>query len=310
MQNEYQESILEFEESISEYQENRSESESEDKEKYHYFRKSPQKHSSFLFLYIFWGIFTLLIILILKINSSYLYCFHIIKENDTLISISKKYYGTSYAYEKIFAANVSILKNKDTLPVGKVIRIPLPKITSKYVYIPHKVVVGDTIDTLSQRYYGSSNNVSKIIVANLNILKKTAKLPIGKIIRIPMLKLSSDYLYLPHRIVKNDSIQRISLRYFGNIEQEINILVANSKKIKNIDSLPIGSIIRIPILKKNDYHYEPYKVMPNDTILKISEKYYKTPNEWAKIFVVNFQQLKKQKSLIAGQILYIPIAKK
>lgn len=291
-----------------EYQENISESELQ--EKYRYFIKPPKKRSSFLFLYIFFGIFIFLIIFGLQINSSYLYCFHIIKENDTIISISKKYYGTSSAYEKIFAANVSILKNnKNKLPVGKIIRIPLSKLSSNYVYIPHKVLAGDTIETLSQRYYGSINNLSKIIIANLNILKKTNQLPIGKTIRIPMLRLSPDYLYIIHKVVKNDSIQNISQRYFGNTEKTIEILVANSEKITNIDLLPIGHKIRIPILKKNDYHYERYRVMPNDTFFKISEKYYKTPNEWAKIFVVNFQQLNKNK-LVAGEILNIPIPKK
>ena len=294
MQNEDQENIFE----------------SESQEKYRYFRKPLKKRSSFLFLYIFFGIFIFLIICGLQINSSYLYCFHRIAKNDTLISISKKYYGTSHSYEKIFAANVSILKNKDKLPVGKMIRIPLPKLSSNYVCIPHNVLAEDTIETLAQRYYGSINNVSKIFVANLDILKNADNLPIGKMIRIPMLKLSSDYLYLPHKIAKNDSIKNISQKYFGNTEQEIEILVANSEKIKNINILPIGKIIRIPILKKNDYNYERYKIMPNDTFITISEKYYKTPNAWAKIFVVNLKKLKNKNKLVTGEILNIPIPKK
>lgn len=50
--------------------------------------------------------------------------FHIITNDDTLSSISEKYYGTSRNWRKIFEANRESLIDPDVLPIGTKILIP------------------------------------------------------------------------------------------------------------------------------------------------------------------------------------------
>jgi len=49
-----------------------------------------------------------------------------IQPGDTLSTISKKHYGTSKYYKKIFRANLSVIKQISRLPVGRKILIPKP----------------------------------------------------------------------------------------------------------------------------------------------------------------------------------------
>jgi tetratricopeptide (TPR) repeat protein len=52
--------------------------------------------------------------------------YYTIQPGDTLSTISKKHYGTSKYYKKIFRANLSVIKQISRLPVGKKILIPKP----------------------------------------------------------------------------------------------------------------------------------------------------------------------------------------
>ncbi len=50
---------------------------------------------------------------------------YVIESGDTLGKISKKYYGKSSAYMRIFEANKEVIKDPDKIYVGQTIRIPL-----------------------------------------------------------------------------------------------------------------------------------------------------------------------------------------
>ena len=49
---------------------------------------------------------------------------HIVQKGDTLQSLALRYYGTRSAWEKIFAANRTILSSKDHLKIGQQLVIP------------------------------------------------------------------------------------------------------------------------------------------------------------------------------------------
>ena len=49
---------------------------------------------------------------------------HVIALGDTLSKISKKYYGTADRWTEILAANRDVLKNENSLVVGRTIKIP------------------------------------------------------------------------------------------------------------------------------------------------------------------------------------------
>ncbi len=50
--------------------------------------------------------------------------FHTVQKGDTLSGISKKYYGSSKEYMKIFKANQPMLDNPEKIYPGQVLRIP------------------------------------------------------------------------------------------------------------------------------------------------------------------------------------------
>ncbi|MEM7610179.1 MAG: LysM peptidoglycan-binding domain-containing protein [Pseudomonadota bacterium] len=50
---------------------------------------------------------------------------YVIESGDTLGKISKKYYGKSSAYMRIFEANREVIQDPDKIFVGQTIRIPL-----------------------------------------------------------------------------------------------------------------------------------------------------------------------------------------
>lgn len=50
--------------------------------------------------------------------------FHVVRKGDTLSSISQKYYGSTKKVDKIFEANRSILKSKNSLKIGMKLAIP------------------------------------------------------------------------------------------------------------------------------------------------------------------------------------------
>jgi nucleoid-associated protein YgaU len=49
---------------------------------------------------------------------------HVVVAGDTLMKISKQYYGTSTRWTEIFVANPDVLKDEKSLVVGKTLRIP------------------------------------------------------------------------------------------------------------------------------------------------------------------------------------------
>jgi tetratricopeptide (TPR) repeat protein len=49
---------------------------------------------------------------------------HVVQKGDTLQSLALRYYGTRAAWEKIYAANRTILPSKDQLKIGQELTIP------------------------------------------------------------------------------------------------------------------------------------------------------------------------------------------
>ncbi|MDB6168739.1 MAG: Peptidoglycan-binding LysM [Verrucomicrobia bacterium] len=49
---------------------------------------------------------------------------HVVASGDTLMKISKKYYGTPDRWTEIFVANPDVLKDERSLVIGKTLRIP------------------------------------------------------------------------------------------------------------------------------------------------------------------------------------------
>ena len=50
--------------------------------------------------------------------------FYVVVAGDTLWRIAQKYYGTGFAWDKIYAANKGVIKNPKMIYVGQVLLIP------------------------------------------------------------------------------------------------------------------------------------------------------------------------------------------
>ena len=60
----------------------------------------------------------------IKVEDSSAYHYHTVVSGDNLSKISKKYYGKSSQYMKIFNANTDQLKNPDVIQPGQKLTIP------------------------------------------------------------------------------------------------------------------------------------------------------------------------------------------
>ena len=150
-------------------------------------------------------------------------------------------------------------------------------------YIEYKVVKGDTLYAISNRY-----NVSVDSIKNLNGLTSNI-LSIGQVLKIPTSNIND---YIEYKVVKGDTLYAISNRY--------NVSVDSIKNLNGLTSniLSIGQVLKIPTSNINDYI--EYKVVKGDTLYAISNRYN-----------VSVDSIKKLNGLTSnilsiGQVLKIP----
>ena len=128
-----------------------------------------------------------------------------VRKGDTLASISKRFYGNPMEFKRIVRANRNIKRASSHLHIGQKIIVPIikseetkskiakkkivkPKVVKKKV-AKKKIIIrvkkGDTLESISKRFYGSSLKYQKIINANHKIRNKHTRLHIGQKIYIP-----------------------------------------------------------------------------------------------------------------------------
>lgn len=115
-----------------------------------------------------------------------------VKKGDTLASIATKYYGDHLEYKRIIRANRSIKNAKSSLSIGQKIIIPaMGKSTTtntKKKSTPlrtYTVKSGNTLASISKKFYGSTDQIQKIVKANASIKTTKSTLRIGQKINIP-----------------------------------------------------------------------------------------------------------------------------
>jgi len=143
---------------------------------------------------------------------------HVVAKGDNLGTISQKYYGTARKVDKIVAANPGV--NPNALRIGATLKIPvesapaapptmirtpagptapptisaetrlaLEEVRRRVDALPargtHIVVQGDTLSSISNKYYGTPAKAKVIEAANPGVNPNA--LPIGKVLKIPSL---------------------------------------------------------------------------------------------------------------------------
>jgi len=119
---------------------------------------------------------------------------HVIAAGETLSDISLKYYGTITRWEDIVSANPGV--DPSRLRIGRELKIPPRPVKKpaavKTVSTPrpgtlhHTVAEGDSLSSISFRYYGKEHKWDRIFDANTKQLDGNPdRLKVGMVLVVP-----------------------------------------------------------------------------------------------------------------------------
>ena len=128
-----------------------------------------------------------------------------------------------------------------------------------------------------------------------------------------------------HKVIPNDSLFKISRKYYGDEAKWHKIYEANKDNMSGPNALYIGQELLIPeitLAKKLTLSMEtPFKekqdiemsirttkhtVVSGDTLYHLARKYYDDSTMWYKIYEANEDTIEDKSLLVKGQILIIP----
>jgi nucleoid-associated protein YgaU len=128
-----------------------------------------------------------------------------------------------------------------------------------------------------------------------------------------------------HKVKQNDSLFKISRKYYGDEAKWHKIYEVNRDNMSGPNALYIGQELLIPeitlakkvplsieapIMKKQDNEVPikttEHTVVSGDTLYHLARKYYDDSTMWKIIYEANEDTIVNESSLIEGQILIIP----
>lgn len=219
---------------------------------------------------------------------------HKVELNDNLFSLAKRYYGDPKEWIQIYNANVDVIYDRNSLPVGNELIIPNVKIldakkeekiastqplktitepsSEKQTYgKKHKVKAGDSLYALSRSYYGNTKDWKLIYNANKDILGSSNVLIVGQELTIPETGLLAG---------KKEEADQYLLR-------------------SQIDNSKILSIAQ-------KMGYETYTIKKGDTLYSIAKLHYNDGSKWKQIYDANRNVLTSSSFVPAGKTIVIP----
>ncbi|MGR3176625.1 MAG: LysM peptidoglycan-binding domain-containing protein [Candidatus Anammoxibacter sp.] len=219
---------------------------------------------------------------------------HKVELNDNLFSLAKRYYGDPKKWIQIYNANIDVIYDRNSLPIGDELIIPDVEIlnvqepteiavaenTSATVKFTtgktvngknHTVKAGDTLYVLSKSYYGDSKHWKLIFNANKDLLGNKNSLIIGQRLQIPKI---------------------------GDLA--VNNVLSTSYKLRS-QTLNSNAYNAIPETK-----LKTYTIKKGDTLYKIAKLHYNDGNKWRKIYDANTNVLTNSKFIPTGTTVIIP----
>ena len=212
---------------------------------------------------------------------------YIVKENDNLYDIAKKYNTT-----------VSVLKalnnlQSNILQIGQELKLPTTasELASPSDYLIYTIKPGDTLYNIAKNY-----NITLEELINFNEQDSTL-LKIGEQLLIPIAdndnEMENENNNLIYVVKPGDTLYNIAKRYNTNVD-----LLKSLNKL-NSNLLKIGETLIIP----ETYNYQTYVVKDNDTLESIAD-----------FFDIDIADIKKINNMetddiLVGQILLIPKTK-
>lgn len=176
------------------------------------------------------------------ILEGHIYYIHVVKPGQTLYSISKAY---KVRDKDIALENPGVYSG---LQVGQVLKIPAdvpvfdenenqPRVIDTLRFIPHYLVEGETVYSLSRRY---NLPVSEMEKANPGL--DYTDLEIGQLILIPRMKITKEEdTYILHKVRRRETLFSLSRQY--NLDK--SVILQHNPDI-GMGGLKTGQIVRIP----------------------------------------------------------------
>ena len=128
-----------------------------------------------------------------------------------------------------------------------------------------------------------------------------------------------------HKVISNDSLFKISRKYYGDEAKWHKIYEANKDNMSGPNALYIGQELLIPeityakritlsmetpLKEKQDNEMSirttKHTVVSGDTLYRLAKKYYEDSTMWYKIYEANEDTIEDKSLLVKGQILIIP----
>lgn len=213
---------------------------------------------------------------------------HKVDSGDDLFTLAKKYYDDPKQWMKIYNANIDIIYDRNSLPVGKELIIPKARV----------------IDTVYSKDASPPEEITSIPQS-----KKTVN---GK----------------RHVVQQGDTLYKLSRQYYGNTENWILIYNANKGRLGDNNTLYVGQELIVPDTKTlaqgtkrmdlkplrsektinnaKEHDYKTYEVKKGDTLYKIAKQFYNDGSKWRKIYEANKEILPNSGDLQAGNVIIIP----
>jgi nucleoid-associated protein YgaU len=210
---------------------------------------------------------------------------------------------------------IAIKEKVKVTPLKKKVikRIVTKKSKPKIILEKSKIAIvrkGDTLAKISKRFYGSTQEFQRIILANKSIKSHKTSLKIGQKIIIPSNKKSKKQKVSSKKkriitVKRGDTLNIIAQRFYGNSMKFKGIIRANTKIKSSKTRLKLGQKIIVPYLPKNERR-RFVTVKKGYSLAYISKKFYGNIKEVEKIVNANSNIKNKKSTLRIGQKVYVP----
>lgn len=106
-----------------------------------------------------------------------------------------------------------------------------------------------------------------------------------------------------HTVAAGDSLSKIALANYGNMQLFDHIFAANKPMLEHPDLIYPGQVLRVPRLSSH-----VHTVKSGETLGTIAKFYYGNPKRYTDIFAANTKVLPNADTVSVGQQLVIPLA--
>lgn len=152
---------------------------------------------------------------------------HIVREGDSLGSISELHYGSSWKH--VYIAGVNGLDDPRKVNVGQRLKIP--------VVWKVRVRSGERLSSVARRLLGDTRRAS--FLARFNGIDEKGKLDKGQTLLIPIL--------VHHKVKRGESLTTIAKRYFRNSKMRFTLRDYNFLSTMKVEP---GRTVVVPIFDK------------------------------------------------------------